>query len=119
MTNLFYNLRLVGKSLQRDRWFTIVMVLSQALSVSIFATALVSAQRYSNVKGHLRGDVFRIEGDHKSVLSRFYRGTQFESFGEFSANFVSLQTVRALSATGLATGATVSFVSGKIGRAHV
>ena len=115
MTNLFYNLRLVSKSLQRDRWFTIVMVLSQALSVSIFVTALVSAQRYSNVKGHLRGDVFRIEGDRKGVLSRFYRGTQFESFGEFSANFVSVQTVRALSATGLATGATVSFVAAMAG----
>ena len=115
MTNLFYNLRLVGKSLQRDRWFTIVMVLSQALSVSIFVTALVSAQRFSNVKGQLRGDVFRIEGDRNSALSRFVEGTQFESFAEFTANYVSLQTVRALSATGLATGATVSFVSAMAG----
>jgi hypothetical protein len=81
VTNLLYNLRLVGKSLRRDRWFTIVMVLSQALSVSIFVTALVSAQRYSNVSGQLRSDVFRIEAITAHAAERFYRGTQFEGFG--------------------------------------
>ena len=111
VTNLFYNLRLVAKSLRRDRWFTLVMVLSQALSVSIFVTALVSAQRYSNVTGQVRSDVFRVEGDRNGALARFYRGTQFEGFGEFTANYVSLPTVRALAATGLATGSTVNFVS--------
>ena len=61
------------------------MVLSQALSVSIFVTALVSAQRYSNVTGQVHSDVFRVEGDRNSVaLARFYRGTQFEGFGEFT-----------------------------------
>ena len=68
VTDLFYNLRLVGKSLRRDRWFTLVMVVSQALSVSIFVTALTSAQRYSNMTGQVRSDVFRVEGDHNSVL---------------------------------------------------
>ena len=111
MTDLFYNLRLVGKSLRRDRWFTLVMVLSQALSVSIFVTALVSAQRYSNVTGQLQSDVFRVEGDHNGVLMRFYRGTQFEGFGDFSANFVSMPTARALTATGLPAASTVSFIA--------
>jgi putative ABC transport system permease protein len=111
VSELLYNLRLVSKSLRRDRWFTLVMVLSQALGVSIFATALVSAQRYSNVTGQVNGDVFRVEGEHSVALARFYRGTQFEGVGEFTGNFVSLATVRTLAATGLATASTVNFVS--------
>lgn len=111
MIDVLYNLRLVGKSLRRDRWFTLVMVLSQALSVSIFVTALTTAQRYSNVTGQARSDVFRIEGDRNPVLTRFFQGTQFEGFGEFATNFVSLPTVRALDATGLPAASTVGFVS--------
>jgi len=111
VSELLYNLRLVGKSLQRDRWFTMVMLLSQALSVSIFVTALVSAQRYSNVTGQVKSDVFRIEAPPDPVLSHFYGGTQFEGFGEFTRNYISLPKVRALAATGLATRSTVSFVS--------
>jgi putative ABC transport system permease protein len=45
------------------------------------------------------------------VLARFYRGTQFEGFGEFTGNFVSLPTARALAATGLAASSTVNFIS--------
>jgi len=111
VSELLYNLRLVAKSLRRDRWFTLVMVLSQALGVSIFTTALVSAQRYSNVTGQVQGDVFRVETEHSVALTRFFRGTQFEGVGEFTGNFVSLGTVRTLTATGLATASTVSFVS--------
>jgi putative ABC transport system permease protein len=111
VTHFFYNLRLVGKSLRRDRWFTLVMVLSQALSVSIFVTALASAQRYSNMKGQVRSDVFRVEGDRTGTLTRFYQGTQFEGFGELIGNFVSVPTARALSATGLAAGSTVNFTA--------
>ncbi|HXU06807.1 MAG TPA: ABC transporter permease [Polyangia bacterium] len=111
MRNVGYNLRLVGKSLRRDPWFTVVMVLGQALSVSIFVTALTTSQRYANMTGQVRGDVFRVERDPNTALVRFYRGTQFEVFGEFSANYVSVPTVRALAATGLATASTVNFVS--------
>ena len=111
MSELLYNLRLVAKSLRRDRWFTLVMVLSQALGVSIFVTALVSAQRYSNVTGQVNSDVFRVEGEHSVALARFFRGTQFEGVGEFTGNYVSLATVRTLAATGLATASTVNFVS--------
>ena len=115
MTNLLYNLRLVGKSLKRDRWFTLVMVLSQGLSVSIFATALVSAQRYSNVAGQVRSDVFRVESRPNAALIRFYGNTQYEGFGIFGANLVSLPTARALAATGLPTAATVSFIAAMAG----
>jgi len=111
VTELLYHLRLVGKSLRRDRWFTMVMLLGQALSVSIFVTALVSAQRYSNVSGQVRSDVFRVEGPRDPVLARFYRGTQFEGFGEFTSNFISLPTARTLAASGLAASSTVSFIS--------
>ena len=108
---LFYNLRLVVKSLRRDRWFTLVMVLSQALSVSIFVTALATAQRYTNASGQVASDVFRIEGERNQTLMRFYRGTQFEILGEFTANYVSVPTVRRLGATGLATASSVNFVA--------
>jgi putative ABC transport system permease protein len=106
-----YNLRLVGKSLRRDPWFTLVMVLSQALGVSIFTTALVSAQRYSNVSAQAKPDLFRVEGERNKTVTRFYEGTQFEGFGTFTVNYISLTAVRALAATGLATGSSVSFVS--------
>ncbi|HMF40148.1 MAG TPA: hypothetical protein VKQ32_05620, partial [Polyangia bacterium] len=82
MSNVLYHLRLVAKSLKRDRWFTLVMVLSQALSVSIFVTALTTAQRYSNMTGQLRGDVFRVEGDRNGALAHFYKNTQFEGLGD-------------------------------------
>jgi putative ABC transport system permease protein len=111
VTDVLYTLRLVGKSLRRDRWFTIVMLLSQALSVSIFVTALTTAQRYSNVTGQARSDVYRIEAERSAALTNFFRGTQFEGFGEFTANFVSLPTVRAMDATGLPIASTVGFVS--------
>jgi putative ABC transport system permease protein len=115
VTDVFYTLRLVGKSLRRDRWFTLVMVLSQALSVSIFVTALTTAQRYSNVSGQARSDVYRIESDHSATLARFFQSTQFEGFGQFTAYYVSLPTVRALDATGLPAASTVGFVSVMIG----
>jgi hypothetical protein len=54
VSQLLYNLRLVGKSLRRDRWFTIVMVFSQALGVSLFVTALTTVRRYSNMAGQVR-----------------------------------------------------------------
>ena len=111
MIGLFYNLRLVVKSLRRDRWFTLVMVLSQALSVSIFVTALATAQRYTNTSGQVASDVFRVEGERDQTLMRFYRGTQFEILGEFTANYVSVPTVRRLGATGLATASSVNFVA--------
>jgi putative ABC transport system permease protein len=111
VTTLLYNLRLVGKSLRRDRWFTLVMVLSQALTVSIFATALTTSQRYTNRTGEIRPDVFRIEGERDALLTRFYRGTQFDILGEFTANYVSMPVVRTLAATGLATAATVNMVA--------
>ena len=110
MTALLYNLRLVGKSLRRDPWFTVVMVLSQALSVSIFVTALTTAQRYTNI-GKVDSDVFRVEGERDNALVRFYRASQFEIFGEFTANYVSVPMVRALAATGLPTASTVNFVA--------
>jgi putative ABC transport system permease protein len=111
VSELLYNLRLVGKSLRRDRWFTLVMVLSQALGVSIFTTALATAQRYSNVTGQVNSDVFRVEGERNVALTRFFRGTQFDGVGEFTATYMSLSTVRALAAAGQATGSTVNFVS--------
>jgi len=110
VTDLLYHLRLVGKSLRRDPWFTLVMVLSQALSVSIFVTAMSTAQRYTNT-GQVAPDLFRVEGERNPALVRYYRGTQFEVFGEFTAHYVSLPTVRALAATGLAAASTVNFVA--------
>ena len=59
----------------------------------------------------LRDDVFRIEGDRNGTLARFYKNTQFEGLGDFAATLVSLPTVRALTATGLAAGSTVSFIA--------
>jgi len=114
VTTLLYNLRLVGKSLRRDPWFTVVMVLSQALSVSIFVTALTTAQRYTNT-GEVPGDVFRVEGQRDNTLMRFYGGSQFEIFGEFTANYVTVPMVHTLAATGLATASTVNFVAVMVG----
>jgi putative ABC transport system permease protein len=113
--DLLYNLRLVDKSLRRDAWFTLVMVLSQALSVSIFVTALTTVQRYTNVTGNVPRDVFRVEGERDPNISRFYRGSQFEVLGDFTANYVSLPTVRALAATGRASASTVNFVAALTG----
>jgi putative ABC transport system permease protein len=110
VSDVLYNLRLVAKSLRRDRWFTLVMVLSQALSVSIFVTALSTAQRYTNT-GRVASNVFRVQGPRNDDMVRYYRGTQFEVFGEFTAHYVSLPTVRTLAATGVAEASTVNFVS--------
>ena len=111
MSELGYNLRLVGKSLRRDRWFTIVMVVSQALGVSLFVTALTTVRRYSDMTGQVQPDVFRVEGGHDTLLRALYRRTQFEGFAEFSAMFLNLPTANALTATGIATESAVTFIS--------
>jgi putative ABC transport system permease protein len=61
--------------------------------------------------GQVHADVFRVERDPAQALGPFYRGTQFEIIGAFSANYVSVPVARALAATGLATASTVNFVS--------
>jgi putative ABC transport system permease protein len=106
-----YNLRLVGKSLRRDRWFTIVMVVSQALGVSLFVTALTTVRRYSLMTGQVQPDVYRVEGDEGTVLNALYHGSQFEGFANFSSAFLSLPTANALTATGIPTERTATFIS--------
>jgi putative ABC transport system permease protein len=111
VSQLLYNLRLVGKSLRRDRWFTIVMVVSQALGVSLFVTALTTVRRYSNMAERMRPGAYRVEGDPYSVLRTLYRHTQFAGYGNFSSAFLDLPTARALTATGIATDASTTFVA--------
>jgi putative ABC transport system permease protein len=111
MSGLGYDLKLVAKSLRRDRWFTAVMVVSQALGVSIFVTALVSARRYSGMAGQVEPAVYRVESSKESLLRRFFRKTQFEGFGEYAAVFVNLPATRALTRTGAPDAQTSSFVS--------
>ncbi len=111
MSELGYNLRLVGKSLRRDRWFTIVMIVSQALGVSLFVTALTTVRRYANMAGQVQPNVFRVEGGSSTVLRALYRKTQFEGIGEFSAVFLNLPAANALAGTGIASAQTVTFIS--------
>jgi putative ABC transport system permease protein len=111
VSQLLYNLRLVGKSLRRDRWFTIVMVFSQALGVSLFVTALTTVRRYSNMAGQVRPGAYRVEGDPDTLLRTLYRQTQFAGFGSFSAAFLDLPAARALTATGIATESSTTFVA--------
>jgi putative ABC transport system permease protein len=115
VSQLLYNLRLVGKSLRRDRWFTIVMVFSQALGVSLFVTALTSVRRYSNMAGQVRPGAYRVEGDPDSLLRTLYRRTQFAGYGSFSSAFLDLPAARALTATGIASEASATFVSALAG----
>jgi putative ABC transport system permease protein len=115
VSQVFYNLRLVWKSLKRDRWFTIVMVVSQALSVSIFVTALTTTKRYSNLAGQVQPDVYRVEGHMVSALHAYFQKTQFEGFGELARVYVSLPHARTLMATGLTTAQTPTFVSDMVG----
>ena len=115
LSGLFYDLRLVGKSLRRDRWFTMVMVVSQALGVSIFATALVTARRYSDMTGQVAAGVFRVEPGRDIFMGRLFQGTQFDGFGDFAGVFIDLPTARALGAAGAPDRQTLSFVSVQAG----
>lgn len=108
---MLYNLRLVGKSLRRDPWFTAVMIVSQALSVSLFATALTTVRRYSHVSGDVQPDVFRVDAEQGNALSQMYRRTQFEGLGEFSSALVSLPAARALAATGRPGAGSAAFAA--------
>jgi putative ABC transport system permease protein len=112
---LLYDLRLVAKSLRRDRWFTTVMVVSQALGVSIFVTALVTARRYSDMTGQVAPGVFRVEPRGDALMQRLFHGTQFDGFGDFAGVFIDLPTARALGATGAPDRQTLSFVSVQAG----
>jgi putative ABC transport system permease protein len=96
VTNLRYDLRLVAKSLRRDLRFTVVMVVSQALSVSLFTTSLVTARRYSSMTGQLAPHVYRAESKSNAQLAHFFDGTPFEGFGQWAGIFIGLPTTRAL-----------------------
>jgi putative ABC transport system permease protein len=96
VTNLRYDLRLVAKSLRRDLRFTVVMVVSQALSVSLFTTALVTASRYSSMTGQLAPNVYRAESRSNEQLAHFFDGTPFQGFGQWAGIFIGLPTSRAL-----------------------
>ena len=115
LAGLLYDLRLVAKSLRRDRWFTTVMVVSQALGVSIFATALVTARRYSDMTGQVAPGVFRVEPGRDTLMRRLFQGTQFDGFGDFAGVFIDLPTARALAAAGAPDAQTLSFVSVQAG----
>jgi putative ABC transport system permease protein len=115
VSQFLYNLRLVSISLRRDRWFTVVMIVSQALGVSLFVTALATVRRYSNMTGQVRPGVYRVEGDHGTLLRTLYRRTQFEGFGNFSGVFLDLPAARALTAAGIASGASPTFVAAMAG----
>jgi putative ABC transport system permease protein len=118
VTGLRYDLRLVGKSLRRDPRFTMVMVVSQALAVSLFATALATGRRYSAMKGQLAPDVYRVERPAQTTLERFFRGTNFEGFGTYASIFVPLRVARALRTEPSPTAESPSFVGVLAGRAE-
>jgi putative ABC transport system permease protein len=115
VSQILYNLRLVSISLRRDRWFTVVMIVSQALGVSLFVTALATVRRYSNMTGQVRPGVYRIEGDQGTLLHTLYQRTQFEGFGNYSGVFLDLPAARALTAAGIASGASPTFVAAMTG----
>jgi putative ABC transport system permease protein len=111
VTHLAYNLRLVSKSLRRDFRFTLVMVVSQALGVSLFGTALTAGRRYSAMTGQVAPDAYRIERARNRELHEAFQGTAFDGFGDLASIFVSLPVVRALRTDPSLVGQTASFVS--------
>ena len=111
MSDLGYDLRLVAKSLRRDPRFTLVMVVSQALGVSLFATALATSRRYTAVPGQLAPDAYRVERRPNGDLHRFFIGTSFDRFGDFASIFIPLPAARSLDADPAPTGSTPSFVA--------
>jgi putative ABC transport system permease protein len=115
VTGLLYDLRLVAKSLRRDPRFTLVMVVSQALAVSLFATALATGRRYSAMTGQLATDAYRVERAPMPPLQGFFRGTNYEGFGEFATLYVSRPVARALAADRSPIAQTPSFVASLAG----
>jgi putative ABC transport system permease protein len=109
LDTLAYELRLAGKSLRRDRWFTVIMVVSQALSVSLFVTALATYRRFSRAGHGLGPAVFRIESDRARSLDSYYSQSMFEGYGAYTAFLVSVPTARALAGAGLADAESVLF----------
>jgi putative ABC transport system permease protein len=115
VSGLLYDLRLVGKSLRRDPRFTLVMVVSQALAVSLFATALATGRRYSAMTGQLAPDVYRVERAPMPALESFFNGTNYEGFGSFATLYVSRPIARALAADRAPAAQTPSFVAALAG----
>jgi putative ABC transport system permease protein len=111
VSDVAYDLRLVAKSLRRDPRFTLVMVVSQALGVSLFATALATSRRYTAVPGQLASDAYRVERRPQAELQRFFIGTNFDGFGSFASIFVPLPAARSLDADPAPTARTPSFVA--------
>lgn len=111
MTSLAFDLRLVAKSLRRDPRFTLVMVVSQAFSVSLFATALATSRRYAATAGQLAADAYRVERHPNRQMERFFDGTNFSGFGDFSSRLIPLSIARALDADPAPVARTASFIA--------
>jgi putative ABC transport system permease protein len=111
VTKLAFDLRLVGKSLRRDPRFTLVMVLGQALAVSLFATALATGRRYTAGTGQLAPDACWVERRPRADLHGLFLGTNFEGFGDLASVFISLPLARTLDAAAAPAARTTSFVA--------
>jgi putative ABC transport system permease protein len=115
VSDFAYDLRLVAKSLRRDPRFTLVMVVSQALAVSLFATALATSRRYTAVPGQLAPDAYRVERPLHVNLHEFFVGTNYDAFGDLASIFIPLPVARSLDADPAPTARSPSFVAALAG----
>jgi putative ABC transport system permease protein len=110
VSQLLYSLRLVLRSLRRDPGYTSVMIVSLALSVSLFVTAAAAYRRFSSSALVRVPGVARVQ-PHGNPTEAFYEHTEFGYFSRYIDFFVSAPTARALSGTGIPVAEATSFIA--------
>ena len=114
LSQLVYSLKLVLRSLRRDPGYTSVMIVSLALSVSLFVTAAAAYLRFSG------SALVRVPGVHRvqprgNPTEPFYEGTEFAYYTKFIDFYVSAPEARALTHTGIPEAEATSFIAAVAG----
>jgi putative ABC transport system permease protein len=111
MSSLLYSLRLSLRSLRRDLGFSVVMIVSLALSVSLFVTAMTVYQRsamelrtFRRFPGVYRIQVLGIP------LATFRGAEEFSDFAKYASYLLASPQVRVLRGGGIPTAESPSFM---------
>lgn len=111
MSGLLYSLRLSLRSLGRDPGFSMVMIVSLALSVSLFVTAMAVYRRDATQPRTIQRfpGVYRMQA-LSNPLASLCRSDEFANLEKFASYLLDLSQVRKLSESRIPTAESPSFM---------
>jgi len=111
---LGYIVKLVARSVRRDPRYSLVMIVSLALTVSLLATALAAYRRFTSSALVRLPGVYRVQARDNPVHAHYPRG-EFTYLASFIDFFVSAKAARALAASDIPAARTTNFTASLLG----